>query len=177
MIRTTILEKSLAVLATGLVLSLWSPNLVVEASAAERDGLKDVLRDVEIEMAAISDHAAKLDRMVELPNMYPFSAYRFEWNGIETHFNEVGQLVPKLQNTPGADQGGKKELVDEIASLIKAMKVQIEGGMAHLNEVNNVERLYAHDLYEIRVASIKNYADHIGALIEDVETSPMMSSS
>lgn len=170
-------KKSLAILATGLALSAWSPTLVAEASAAERDGVMEVLRDVEIEMAAISDHAAKLDQMVEMPNLYPFSAYRFEWNGIETRFNEAGELVPKLQNASGANEGWKKEVIDEIASLIKAMKVQIEAGMTHLNEVDNVERLYAHDLYEIRISSIEHYADHIDALIEDIENRAMMSSS
>lgn len=135
----------------------------------DRANLKQVLRDAQIELAAISDHAAKLDRMVEWPNLYTMSAHEFEWTGIKARFNEVGKLVPKMQSAPDAS-AWQKEVVEEIASLIKAMEVQVDAGFQTLEAVDNAERLYTKDLYQLRIESIQHYADHINDLIEYVET-------
>ena len=158
----------------GLAILLGAGS-VTNAITPDREGMKELLRDMEIEMAAISEHAAKLEQMVEWPNRYTLSSTEYEWTGIKNHFNAVGALVPKLQAAADA-KGWQKEVIGELASLTKAMDAQVEEGLKHLNDVTSVERLHAIDLYELRIKSIYRYAEHIDELIEYIENRNMRTS-
>lgn len=151
----------LTVAAIGMALS-WSST----AAAAERDGVMEIVRDIEIEMAGVMEHAAKLEQWVEWPNRYSLTSYRYEWSGITEHFNEAGELVPKLQKAADESKDWQKEVVSEIASLMKATEAQIEAARKHVFETSSVERIYADEMYALRVESIVHYVKHIDNLIE-----------
>ncbi|HXV61840.1 MAG TPA: hypothetical protein VEK15_14175 [Vicinamibacteria bacterium] len=137
--------------------------------------MMELLRDMEIEMAAISEHAAQLEQMVKWPNRYTLSSTEYEWTGIKDHFNTAGALVPKLQAAADA-KGWQKDVIAELASLTKAMDAQLEAGHEHLKDVTSVERLHAIEHYELRIKSIYRYAEHIDELIEYFETRNMRAS-
>lgn len=157
----------IVILVTGLAVSLGSSGLSL---AAEREDLMEMIRDVEIEMAAISEHAVKLDQMVQMPNMYTLASYRYEWTGIHDSFNEVGKLVPKLERAAEGSMEWKKEAINELTSLIAALKVQVETARDHVDAVPTVERLYARENYELRIDSIVHYAAHIDDVIEHIQS-------
>lgn len=161
-------RKWITALATGMAI-LWGSSVVAGAADTHRKGLTDVVRDLEIEVAAISEHAAKLDQMAEWPNRYTMTSHEFEWTGIQARFDDIDALVPKLTKAAAGSPGWQKEAVTEMTSLVKAMKVQAESGLEALNETTSVERLFANQLYELRIESISHYAEHVDRLIEYVE--------
>jgi hypothetical protein len=166
------MKKWTTVLVTGLAV-LWGSAI---AGADDRTMLPEVVRDVEIEVAAVSEHAAKLEQMAEWPNRYTMTSNEFEWTGIRARIDDIGELVPKLQKAADTGKPWQKDVVNEMTSLIKAMEVQAEKGLKQLNETASVERLYANELYELRIQSIIQYANHIDQLVEFIETKyPMMS--
>ena len=168
----TLSKKTLAAITLGMALMLGST-----AVAADRDSWTDVVRDVEIEMAAIAEHAAKLDQWVEMPRQFDtLTQHRYEWTGIQDRFNNVGNLIPKLQKASMNATDWQKEAVNEMTSLIQAMKPQIETGMTYVSETATVERLLADEMYELRIQSVTRYADHIDRLIQYVQTRTSASS-
>lgn len=156
----------IVILVIGLAVSLGASTLSI---AADRESVMEMTRDIEIEMAAISEHAVKLDQMVQMPMMYTLASYRYEWTGIHDSFNEVGRLVPKLEQAAEGQPEWQQEAINELTSLIAAMKIQIEKARDHVDAVPSVDRLYANENYELRVESIIHYADHIDDVIEHIE--------
>lgn len=166
-------NRKLGLVATSLVASLAmagsaSSTPAVASQDEDRVNLNEVLREVEIEMAAISEHAAKLEQMVEWPERYTTHSHEYEWLRIQSKFNHAGELIPKMQNASDIAPW-KKNAVDEIASLIKAMKAQIDPGLATLEATTSVERLHLDETYPIRATSVRFYADHIGGIIDYIE--------
>jgi len=94
-------KRWMVLAAIGIALS-WNATAV----AADREGLMDVVRDVEINLAGISEHAAKLEQWVNLPHRYTLTSYGYEWSGIRARFNDIGELVPKL-NEAASDNGNE----------------------------------------------------------------------
>lgn len=156
---------TIILLVTGLALSLGGLS-----TAADRASLTEMVRDIEIEMAAISEHAAKLDQWVEMPNLYTTSAYEYEWTGIQNRFNDVGKLVPKLNKAVEGKKEWQKEAVTELTGLIAALEKQVQAGMNHVEATQSVERIYANENYELRVRSIMHYTDHIDDVIEHIQS-------
>jgi hypothetical protein len=149
------------------------------AAAAVKDdqdrSVMELLRNVEVEMDAISDHAAKLEEMTAFPERYDRSSVEFEWNSIRIRFNEAGKLIPMLQKAPDA-QSWQKEIVDQVAALMKAMDSQIESGIQLLNQTTAIERLRASKLYPVRTASVHHYAQLIGDLVDLAQDRQKMAS-
>jgi len=111
-----------------------------------------------------------------MPNMYTLASYRYEWTGIHDSFNEVGRLVPELERAAEGQNEWQKEAINELTSLIAAMKVQVENARDHVDAVPSVNRLYQNENYELRVESITHYAEHIDDVIEHIERETTQSS-
>lgn len=105
----------------------------------------DVVRDIEIELAGVSEHAAKLEQWVNMPHRYTLGSYQYEWSGLRERFNAAGALVPKLQRASEGSNEWQKEAVDQMACLMKALEGQIDAARTQVFDTKSVERLYTND--------------------------------
>lgn len=151
-------------------LAAWSPSVVeaAQSSQEETKSFNELLRDFEIHVAQIAEHAAKLERMVEQPAHYSLTSHEFEWRSIKTRLNDAGDLLPKLQAVDA--KKWQKDIITHMASLTKAMEVQVESGIKLVADATMVERLVTtNNVYAIRARSVYHYAEHIVDLIELTE--------
>lgn len=163
--------KKLWLVATSLLASLalaGSASSTLALSSQDSGNLDEVLREVQVDMAAIGEHAAKLEQMVEWPERYTLHSHEYEWLRIQSKFNHAGEMIPKMQRAQGVAPW-KKKAVDEISGLMEAMKAQIDPGMTIINETTSVERLHLDDTYAMRATSVRYYADHIGGIIDYID--------
>lgn len=166
-------ELPIAAIAALVCSALVLANPIA-AVAADNDVLHN-LREIERNVAAINEHAAKLEQMNDMPNTYPRSAVEYEWNMIDQRFDEAGKLIPKIQKAQGLDMW-EKEAVDDIASLMAAMGAQIESGTKILADTPAVEALHAKHLYPIRVQSVLRYTQMIDDHIEAIQNAHQIAS-
>jgi hypothetical protein len=133
------------------------------------------LREIERNVAAIAEHAAKLEQMNDMPNTYTRSAHEFEWNMIDQRFDEAGKLIPSLQEAKNLDMW-EKETIDDMTALMQAMGAQIESATKILTNTPAVEALHAKHLYPVRVQSVLRYTQMIDDHIEAIQRAHQIAS-
>lgn len=89
---------------------------------------------------------------------------------MQNRFNDVGEMVPKLNKAAEGNPEWQKEAVTELTGLIAALEEQIQAGMNDVEVAQSVERIYTNENYELRVRSIMHYADHIDDVIEHIQS-------
>jgi len=114
------------------------------------------LQDIQANTVQIADRAAKLKKTITRhPATHERASHEAELLRVRNSINEIGDLVPKLQNRTDAPEW-QKEIVDEVSSLLAAMGAQTEKALTFVREAPSDIQLYT-NAYEARLAGIGRY--------------------
>lgn len=156
-----------SLLASTVFLGL--PGATANAAPDDEKSAMEILRQMEIDMAAVQEHAAKLEQMAKWPNTYTKTSQEFEWGSMRQRFNAAGKTIPELQAAKDLAPW-QKTIIDDISGVMKALDSQIESGIEILNETTTVEELHTNKLYPVRVHAVLRYTEMIDDLIESAES-------
>lgn len=143
-----------------------------------RQQLHENLRDIEVALQEIEERASELEIYTMQPGSIMFwESHTYEISRIEERIEQIGQLIPQLQQN-AAVEPWQKEIIDDISGLTKAMSAQAEKAIDFLEENYSRADFVADDdagtdydpsVYNARVASIYRFAEHMDDLVNRVQ--------